>query len=161
MPIWLPTLALLAALQTSPTKPDPELEKHQGVWKVLGFVREGNDTPKDLLTEMERVVEGDHVVWRRQGKNFAGTTMILDPKADPKTIDLIPDGGRSRGKVVKGIYRWDGDRFVLCNGDPDAPRPTEFSAPKGSRRTLMTFEKRPAQPAHSRKPGLSPADPKR
>ena len=76
-----------------------------------------------------------------RGKSFAGTTVELDPRKDPKSIDVIPDGGPSRGKRVLGIYKLDGDRLMICMAAPDASRPETFRADNGSGCTLTTFRR--------------------
>ena len=91
------------------------------------------------MQTITRTVEKDHVVWKRNGKSFAGTTMVLDPERSPKAIDVIADGGPSRGKRVLGIYRLENDRLTICMADADQPRPREFKAEKSSRQTLMVF----------------------
>jgi uncharacterized protein (TIGR03067 family) len=118
-----------------------EVARHQGTWNVVSFVRDGKPSSKELTDSIVRVVEGDHVVWRREGKSFAGTTFELDLSKDPKTIDLIPDGGKARGEHVLGVYKWDGDTLVICTADAGKPRPTAFEASAGSGQTLMTFRR--------------------
>ena len=121
-------------------EPD-ERERHQGTWQAVSFVRDGKETLKKIVDSIERMVEGDHVVWKRDGKSFAGTTMELIPGSDPAGIDLLPDGGPNREKRVRGIDKIDGDVLTLCTSDPDQPRPKEFKAEPGSGRTLMTFRR--------------------
>ena len=118
-----------------------ELDKHQGTWVAVSFRRDGQETPAEIVRTITRTVENDHVVWKRNGKSFAGTGMVLDPGASPKPIDVIPDGGRSAGQHVLGIYRLEGDDLTLCMADPGQPRPREFKAEKRSRHTLMTFHR--------------------
>jgi uncharacterized protein (TIGR03067 family) len=139
-PISLATgLCALALQAQEPAK--QELEKHQGTWLAVSFRREGQETPREIVRTITRTVGGDHVVWKRDGKSFAGTTMTLDPSQDPPAIDVIPDGGPSRGKRVLGIYRLEHDRLTLCMADADQPRPKEFEAEKGSRHSLMIFKR--------------------
>ena len=135
-----------------------ELARHQGTWEVVSFLREGNEAPKEIAAAITRVVEGDHVVWYRDGKPFAGTTVVLDPSRTPKAIDVIPDGGPQRGKAVLGIYRLDGDELTICMAAPDAPRPKTFSADKGTGQTLMTF-RRAQGSSRSRRPRNSTGEP--
>lgn len=125
-----------------------ELERHQGTWSVVAFVRDGKETPKDLVSSIVRIVEGDHVVWKREGKAFAGTTIVLDPTTTPATIDVIPDGGKNRGEKVAGIYKFVGEQLVICMADAGQDRPKAFDAPAGVKQTLMTFRKQvsPARP---------------
>jgi uncharacterized protein (TIGR03067 family) len=124
-----------------------ELDRQQGIWIAVSFRHDGVETPVEIVQTISRIVEGDHVVWKREGKNFAGTAIVLDPSRDPKTIDVIPDGGPSRGKHVLGIYQIEHDVLTLCMADADQPRPREFKAEKGSRQTLMIFrrEKKPGE----------------
>ena len=145
LPTLVASLSLAVAIVQSPGADDlrAEVARHQGVWAVTSFVREGKETPPEIAHSIVRVVEGDHVVWKREGKPFAGTTVTLDPTKTPHTIDVVPDGGRARGKVVPGIYKLDGDTLVIVMADPGKPRPTEFKAPAGSGLTLMTFKRKP------------------
>ncbi|WP_161602495.1 TIGR03067 domain-containing protein [Tautonia marina] len=123
-------------------KPSDDLARHQGTWAVERSIRDGKDGPTEVMKEIVRVVDGNRIVWKRAGKSFAATTFELDPAADPKTIDLIPEGGRNRGDRVLGIYRFDDDRLVLCTADPGKPRPLSFAAEPGDGQTLMTFRRK-------------------
>jgi uncharacterized protein (TIGR03067 family) len=128
--------------QTPPSGPDvakPELAAQQGTWTAESSVREGQDAPAEIVRTITRTVEKDHVVWKRDGKNFAGTTIVLDPGKTPHAIDVIPDGGPAQGKHVLGIYKLEKDRLTICMADADQPRPREFKAEKGSKQTLMVF----------------------
>jgi len=116
-----------------------EITKHQGTWLASSFRRDGQQTPQEIVRTITRTGVNDHVVWKRNGKSFAGTAMVLDPRQSPMSIDVIADGGPSRGKRVLGIYRLDGNRLTICMADADQPRPKDFTAEKGSLQTLMTF----------------------
>jgi uncharacterized protein (TIGR03067 family) len=118
-----------------------ELRRHQGTWIVTSMVREGQEAPAEIVASIRRIVEGEHVVWKRDGKRFAGTALELDPAADPKAIDVIPDGGPSRGEKVRGIYELDGETLRICMAGPGQDRPKAFRADKGSGHTLTTFRR--------------------
>ena len=139
-------LAVVLALPAGPSQPPAEavraeVARHQGTWAVTSFVREGKETPPEVARTIVREVEGNHVVWKRAGKSFAGTTVVLDPTKEPHTIDVVPDGGRARGKAVVGIYNLEGDILTICMADADKPRPTALAAPAGTGLTLMTFRR--------------------
>lgn len=141
---WSLVLALVLPLaDDAKAANDAEVARHQGTWAVTKFVREGQESPADLVESIVRIVEGDHVVWKRDGKSFAGTKVELDPKGEPKTIDVLPDGGPSFGKRILGIYKLDGDELTICMAEADKPRPKEFRAEAGSGLTLMTFRRKP------------------
>jgi uncharacterized protein (TIGR03067 family) len=121
-----------------------ELERHQGTWRATSSIYEGQEAPAEIVRSITRTVEKDHVVWKRDGKSFAGTRIELDPARDPRTIDVIPDGGKDRGEHVLGIYKLEGDRLTICMAAPGKPRPNEFKADKGSGWTLRTFTREKA-----------------
>ncbi len=125
-------LTLLPALE--------DVALHQGAWSVVRFEREGVTTPAEVLGSIERVVEGDHIAWSRDGRRFAGTRFVIHPAVSPRQIDLIPDGGPERETVILGIYRFDEDGVLtICIADAGQPRPTAFSSPPGSKRNLQVF----------------------
>src|SRR5207249_2894573 len=120
---------------------------------VTSSIYDGRPAPDEVVRSIKRIVNDNHVVWERNGKRFAGTTVQLDPAAEPKAIDVIPDGGRNRGERVLGIHKLDGDRLTICMAAPGRPRPKEFLADKGSGCTLQTFSRvrtaSPPKPARS------------
>ena len=134
----------LTPLTCAKVAPD-ELTHHQGTWVVTSFIRDGVETPAEIATSIVRVVEGDHVVWKRAGKSFAGTSLVLDPTTIPKSIDVMPDGGPSKDKRVLGIYQLEAEILTICMASPDQPRPKAFRAEKGTGQTLMVFRREPAK----------------
>jgi uncharacterized protein (TIGR03067 family) len=116
-----------------------ELKRQEGTWSVTSSIYDGKAASEDLVRSIKRVVEGDHAVWERDGKRFAGTKIEVDPAREPKTIDVIPDGGRNRGERVLGIYKFEGEKLTICMAEPGKPRLKAFQADKGSGYTLRTF----------------------
>ena len=82
------------------------------------------------------------MVWKRDGKSFAGTRIELDPSRDPRTIDVIPDGGKDRGERMLGIYKLEDDQLTICMAAPGKPRPAEFKAERGAAAPFATFASR-------------------
>ena len=133
------TIALRAIVLANEPPAKDELKQHQGTWAVTSSIYDGRPAPEAIFRSIQRVVDGNHVYWTRDGKRFAGTTIELDPAASPKAIDVIPDGGPNRGERVLGIYKLDGDGLTICVAEPRRPRPKDFQAGKGSRQTLRVF----------------------
>ena len=125
-----------------------ELKRHQGTWVTTSSIFDGQAAAPELVRSIKRIVTDDHVVWERDGKRFAGTTIVLDPKKEPKTIDVIPDGGPNRGEHILGIYKLEGDTITICMAGPAQPRPKDFKAEKGSGCTLRTFEREKGKLSH-------------
>jgi uncharacterized protein (TIGR03067 family) len=130
-------LALLVPLPLA----DDEPARHQGTWSVTSSIRDGQEAPADLVGSIRRIVDGDHVTWTRDGKNFAGTKVVYDVTKSPHAIDLIPDGGPNRDEHILGIYKLEGETLTICVADAGQPRPTGFEAAAGSKRTLQAFRR--------------------
>lgn len=147
------TILFALILALSPTQGDgrskevleAERARHQGVWVVTSFVTGGKESAEELVRSITRTVEGDHVVWKREGKSFAGTTVTLDPSKSPATIDVTPDGGPRRGEPVLGIYKLEGQTLAICMAAPGKERPRAFQGEQGTGQTLMTFRRERAR----------------
>jgi hypothetical protein len=133
--------ALLAILCRAEEVTPNSLANHQGIWNVVSFNRNETMTPKEITDSIIRIVEKDHVVWKRNGKAFAGTKIVLDDSKNPKWIDVLPDGGPGKGDKIPGIYKQESDTLTICMADIGKPRPLEFTSPKGSDHTLMVFRR--------------------
>jgi uncharacterized protein (TIGR03067 family) len=114
---------------------------HQGTWAVTSMIRDGEEADPEVRASITRIVEGDHIVWKRANKSFAGTRFEIDAAKTPHTIDLIPDGGPAQDKRVLGIYRIEGQILTICVADVGQPRPVEFAAKAGSKQTLQSFRR--------------------
>ncbi len=146
MKSFLGAVGLLVPMALFATIEDPaplkkELEAHQGVWQAVSYRIGEKETPKEIVDSIVREVKGDHVLWKRDGKSFAGTKMEVDPTKSPATIDVIPDGGPHKGEKVLGIYKIENERLTLCMAPRTKPRPENWEAPKGSGISLMVFKK--------------------
>jgi uncharacterized protein (TIGR03067 family) len=59
--------------------------------------------------------------------------VTADPKAKPATLDLAIDDGpeEAKGKASKCIYKWEGEKLILCVSMPGKDRPKEFETADG------------------------------
>jgi uncharacterized protein (TIGR03067 family) len=133
--------AVSAAAQTDGDAVKKALTEQQGTWITKSSIFDDKPAPQALVRSIKRIVTDDHAVWERDGKRFAGTTITLGPDKDPKTIDVLPDGGPKRGERVLGIYKLEGDTLTICMAGPGQPRPNIFKAAKGSGHTLRMFQR--------------------
>jgi uncharacterized protein (TIGR03067 family) len=67
----------------------------------------------------------------------------IDESVSPKTLTWSgfksPDG--SEIAEIAAIYRFEGDNWVVCNGGPSNPRPTDFVPGDGVLAQLLTFQR--------------------
>jgi uncharacterized protein (TIGR03067 family) len=69
-------------------------------------------------------------------------TYTVDRTARPMAIDWHPEPGQPGARRVKGIFKVQGDKLLLCLAPtPAAPRPTAFESPKGSLDVLNVFKR--------------------
>ena len=117
-------LAVLACVATSSGRADDakvvgDLKKMQGTWSSVG-----GDVP-----EHQWVISGETVKVSFSGESYT-CAISVDPKAEPQpAIDFdVKEGPAGRaGKLAKGIYKFDGDRLIVCISIPGLDtRPAEF-----------------------------------
>lgn len=139
---WLLGLALLLGA-AEPNKDDvnSDTEPLQGGWTMFLVFRNGEEAPADLRKTGELIIE-DQEYRARLGANSLSATFKVDASKSPKEIDFSVTTGENKGKTVKGIYKISGEYLTICRGlTENEPRPTDFAAPVGSGRLLVTWKR--------------------
>src|SRR6478752_8703887 len=106
----------------------------RGKWEVTSARFNGSE-----LTGLKgRVLDFDDKEFTTYDGEAKGRTLgfTLDPKADPKRIDL--DRGGDGGKAL-GIYSVSKDELKVCYAEPGADRPTRLESGAGSRVFLLVL----------------------
>lgn len=121
-----------APIPAAPKSLSGDYARLQGTWVVIH-----NEEKGVPLTEMAGALfhfEGDrfHI-----GNETGSERFAIDETTSPKRIDF--DDGRL--PMIRGIYRFDGDRLVICSGDAGDPRPTEFKTSFFSGDVLTVLER--------------------
>jgi uncharacterized protein (TIGR03067 family) len=115
------TVTVTVRADDAKAKVEGDLKKLQGTW-----ARAGDEGPDSTWK-----FEGDTVKTAVNGNDYT-STIKLDEKASPHaTIDFtVKDGpGDVQGKTVKGIYKIDGSKLVLCIAMPGVEsRPADFKS---------------------------------
>lgn len=111
---------------------EKETKKFQGTWTIESSVTGGQEIPRDQLKGFRVIYEGDKHTLTHDGKVFQVGTQKIDPSKSPKTIDVTMTEGPEKGKVMLGIYAFDGDTMKACFDPTGKQRPTEFKSPAGS-----------------------------
>jgi uncharacterized protein (TIGR03067 family) len=115
----------------------------QGVWKVVTIEERGRS--KEDNEGHEVVFKGDEFTVRRGDKTIIKAKFNLDPTTKPKVIDfqISEEKGNNVDKKAEGIYALEKDQLKLCIVEPDSggARPTEFSAPEGTKQVVVTLKR--------------------
>ena len=155
MPLALVIIALLVVLwflfsfgpashppatPTFATAVNDEFKKFQGAWEFVSLEVDGGKKPDQDFKKYSVVFQGDQ--WTvSEGTNIAAqTTIELDPRTDPKTIDVFPQPGK--GMPIHGIYLFEGDQLTICDrGEDKGDRPSEFVTKPGAGFVLIVFRR--------------------
>jgi uncharacterized protein (TIGR03067 family) len=139
---------LLAPVAAGDEPPKGDLGELQGRWVFRKY--EQNKANSALLflfgilldrkdvNEYELHVQGSGFTFHRGPELVLREAVArLDPEKNPKTIDLTTPRAGTK-KTYPGIYKLEGDKWMLCIADGDA-RPTEFKANPGQ--LLLRYER--------------------
>jgi uncharacterized protein (TIGR03067 family) len=141
---YLVMSTILAASLALPDRPAPvvqpkkdaDLEKLQGAWEVVETQNQ-NGRMQNVNEHSKLIIKGDRFGWSNPDDGI----FKLDPTKTPKTIDYWLGSVNDPTKAWQGIYELNGDTFRDCMAPPGQPRPTDFSTPPGSGRTMQTFQR--------------------
>jgi len=133
----LVAVALAAAgggvLTAAEEKDKSDKELLQGTWNAVSGERDGEKLNENQLKNWEKMVFADDK-FTREGNEKKEGTFVLDPKKEPKEIDLNTTV-KGQAATWYGIYELKGTTLKLTlKGE----RPTEFNSKGG---ILIVFEK--------------------
>jgi uncharacterized protein (TIGR03067 family) len=113
----------------------------QGAWAVVSAERNGKPAPD--VAGHRLTFSGDAFTIRHERHTLYRGTYAVDPDRKPAEIDFQHADGELKGKVWKGIYRFEGAALRICDNAPDMarPRPTLFSAKAGSGHICVVFRR--------------------
>lgn len=143
----LATLLLIASplvAQEKEAPPEGDLAKLQGQWKTL--IGPEKNVPL-LVTIKGKAITA--VLKPPTGEDFTlHGELKLDETANPKTVDWInfksPNGDETQSNF--GLYKFEGEKWIVCNGGPGKPRPTEMKAGEDGPPNLIEFERVKPEP---------------
>ncbi len=117
-----------------------------GDWRTLSLHVNGNldlnaignvlEIGRDRFDKVWTILEGGQVTTYE-------AHYTLNPRASPAQIDIKvaerEDGKPPRSKIARGVYVIEGNRLIICHGEPGLPRPRDFAPLK--LRYLMVLER--------------------
>ena len=136
-------LALAYPLSAEPPKEMTDLEKLQGEWVLVGLDVREKTVPAGKLAGTTLVIKKDTYTTVVQKKEYPAT-FTLDPKQDPKHIDMLIPGDSGAPQLSKGIYKVEGDKLIICRGQaPGGERPRNFVSSAKDDVFVVTWERKP------------------
>lgn len=120
---------------------DEETQKHQGTWVLVAEEVGGKASPADELEGVSRVVKGDRIV-RKAVATTSKAILRLDPTTEPKRYDAEIIEGPARGRLIHGIYRFEGDRLKTCADTTGMSRPKTFATTNRDHYSIQVWKKK-------------------
>ncbi len=141
-----PTSAAVAAAHiVDPTSFDapvtPLIERMQGHWVPTALVRDGVPMNDQWLAYGSRVGTGNDVKVVFGGQTMVHAKVRVNDQVTPIAIDYLGLSGAAKNKISLGILEWIDDELLVVMSQPGDERPTEFTAEKGSGRTLSRWKR--------------------
>ena len=138
--IWL--LGFVHPLLAEPPKELTDQEKLQGEWVLVGLEVREESVPAAKLAGTTLVIKKDKYTTVVKKKEYP-VTFTLDPKQDPRHIDMLIPGDSGEPQLSKGIYRVEGDKLVICRCQaPGGERPRNFVSSAKDDVFVVTWERK-------------------
>src|SRR5688572_28446382 len=83
-----------------------ELKALQGKWKAVALEAGGKPLPKEAIPDFTFLIGADGKSTGKMVQIEYTSTITVNPKKDPKTIDNVHESGAHKGKKQKGFTSW-------------------------------------------------------
>jgi RNA polymerase sigma factor (sigma-70 family) len=133
-----------ATPQARQTKEKTDLDKLQGTWEVTTFQVRGIELEgpiADQFKAIKFVFKGDQLIYDGKGEDGKAPPpqkIKLDPKKDPKHIDLTPLDAKPN--TTEGVYDIQGDELRLCLAQNEQ-RPKAMASNKDTRDVFLILKR--------------------
>ena len=105
-----------------------DLVRLQGEWVLVRMEVGGKDVPPERLSSAALLMHGRRYRLMTRNQTFE-VEITLDPAKTPKEIDMTFLDGPNQDRTGKGIYRIEGNRWIICRSlRPEDDRPKEFTS---------------------------------
>lgn len=141
------------------TAAEGDQDKLQGVWRRVSGMENGKRMSATKAKGVTLTITGSRFTITRGDQTLNDGVVRLDTESMPAVLDLAASERGNEGSVLRGIYKFEGERLVTCVARAGAARPTRFEARAGSGRSLMTWVRETDAVASKESPREEPPQP--
>jgi uncharacterized protein (TIGR03067 family) len=120
----------------NPEAGEAGLRALDGWWIARHAILGGIALPAELVPELSLLIfNGGFFFGKDEG------LLTVDAAAEPAAMDIRIIRGPNRLRFVPAVFALTGDTLRVCYDLAGRERPTDFSAPCGTRRLLVTYQR--------------------
>lgn len=108
-----------------------EMKKFDGTWAFVAHEIDEKKTPDDELKKMKILIKDGKYTVTSDGEVVEEGSFKGDSAKKPKSVDVMPTTGGSKGQTYLGIYELEGDQLRYCMAPPGKERPAVFASASG------------------------------
>jgi uncharacterized protein (TIGR03067 family) len=143
--VFVATVTLLAFVApiTADDKADQEKEYKvlKSGWTIEKAVLAGNDVTSSLKV-LEFTIHDDGKYTAKHGEEKDEGAFTVDLTTAPKSMVIKPTGGPGKDKVLKAIYKLDGDSFTVCYDMDGKEAPKKFESTAENKFLLVEYKRK-------------------
>jgi uncharacterized protein (TIGR03067 family) len=122
-------------------KKEPDLKPFVGGWTIEKAELGGMDITEHLKAMKFDIREGGKYT-AVLGEEKDEGSFTIDPSKSPKEMDITSTGGPNKDKLIKAIYKLDGDTMTVCYELGGGDRPKQFESKKDTKGLLVTYKRK-------------------
>ena len=138
-------LALVAPAAAADDKADKakadEYKALKSGWKIEKATLAGNDA-MGILKDLDFTIHDDGKYTAKHGEQKDEGAFTVDLATTPKSMVIKPTGGPGKDKVLKAIYKLDGDSLVICYDMDGKETPKKFESTAENKFLLVEYKRK-------------------
>ena len=142
--LLIPAFAFAICLGTAAAedKAAADLKALVGKWDIVKAELAGKDITEHLKSMKFEITEGGKYTADLGEEKDVGA-FTVDPAKKPKEMDIKGNGGPNKDKLIKAIYKLDGDTLTVCyelgGGDK---RPEKFETKPDTKLLVINYKRK-------------------